>query len=520
MQKCQSLKRFTTLAVLITISLGFFINATKGAMFPKASDMAKSTVTDGSALSPCAQQIFKSKPEITPRTHLKDSKSGYDKLYAKIQESIKEGNVIHVEDGESDDLWQNILGILRGVVPKKVFLHGGYWKLRKECARIMWKYFQDRFNIKMPEIMTLHANTIGSFTDFDRAEGPMLVKDQIENLRAASLDLNTKEYRDELKKAEESLRKTLKENKFTTIFLKTAPAGLVDILKKFEKKVAIIWTGPVERIPDPSSWLIKYNYLQAPEEGDRLLAMGVPIIITSPWIANARMNAIVDKQSMKKYRNLLPQGSMFVPTDTTFHGFDNLETIQLHENRIFSNYIFALADALQDKMEQMDKNAEKAKDDKLVEISNNLYLNKADRKKEIEAAESNYLYATRLPRRWKELKKGNTIYKIFREFCPVDQAIQVVSDPHLKDSVREVVEVGMKRPNRDPKEKKIHVWPESGTGIFIISQMFTHELERQIQFVIDWMDKGKEEKIDLQTPLELSTLFELRQKWGYPSSAK
>ncbi|KAA1077894.1 hypothetical protein PGT21_023222 [Puccinia graminis f. sp. tritici] len=497
----QLLRRLIGLTMVIAISLGILISATEVGLASEAIGMTKST--DRLDLSPCAQQIFESN-RGGAADHLKASKIRYDKLHAKIQKSITDGNFIHVEDGESDDLWQNILGIMRGLVPTKVFLHGGYWKVREKCAHVMWDYFCAVFGIKKPEILLLHANKKGSFQPFDNAEGNGLLKvEDIEDLKDSSLDLTKEEYKEKVEQAGNSLRETLKNNDFTTIALKTAPAGLVDIIEEFKDKVAIIWTGPVERKPKSSSWVIKYNYYQAPVEGDRLLAMGVPIIITSPWIANARMNAIVDKQFMSAYRALLPKDTSFLPTDLSFPGFKNLANISVGQSAKFSQYIFSLADGLREKMFDLNKTLTKQLQSDKEDIHHQ-NLSKGDLEKALKKAEDTYFSQTLLAKRWEKLSSLNTEDRIFREFCPVDHAVQVVSDPALKECVGEVVEVEMKRPDPAGDKLAIEVKPKLGSDIFIISQIFSPPLEDQIQHVIDWMAGGEKPK-DLLTASSTQT---------------
>ncbi|KAI9630692.1 hypothetical protein KEM48_013720 [Puccinia striiformis f. sp. tritici PST-130] len=322
----------TSLTIVATISFKIFVNA-----LPSLGEVSEaigvSKATNELKMSPSAEQMFKCNPGVDPASHLESSRMRFDELHTKIQGSLDRGNLIHVEDGESDDLWQNVLGIKAGLVPEMVLLHG--------------------------EILPLHGNTKGSLQPFDHAEGTglpggagLLDASEIEKLKEGSIDLDHADYKSKIESTRQRFRETLDKNDFTTIALKTAPAGLVDIIEEFKHKVAIIWTGPVERQPATSSWGIKYNYYQAPLEGDKLLDMGVPIIAVSTWLGNARMNAIVDKQYMSAYRALLPKGTTFLPTDDSFLGFDNLAKIPTNPKAKFSHYVFSLADGLKEKMIQ------------------------------------------------------------------------------------------------------------------------------------------------------------------------
>ncbi|PLW20116.1 hypothetical protein PCASD_16629 [Puccinia coronata f. sp. avenae] len=66
------------------------------------------------------------------------SRASFDVLHKEIHMSVSKGNIVHVEDGEADDLWHNLLGIQQGLIPQLVLLSGGYYKLQEKCAHIMW----------------------------------------------------------------------------------------------------------------------------------------------------------------------------------------------------------------------------------------------------------------------------------------------------------------------------------------------------------------------------------------------
>ncbi|KAH9454141.1 hypothetical protein PSHT_01384 [Puccinia striiformis] len=487
----QSLRRLTSLAIATSISLKSSISATAFDVAPEAIELTKSDT--GLELSPNAKQIFKPNP-MDAEAHLKTSRMRYDELHVKIQKSVTEGKLIHVEDGEGDDLWQNILGVRKGMTPNKVFLHGGYWKVREECANIMWDHVVNTFGIEKPEIMTLHGSTHGSLQAFDHAEGGGLIEPSvIKDLQQSSLDLGHEDYVKKVDKAHQSLRETLNNNDFTTIALKTAPAGLVDIIEEFKDKLAIIWTGPVERAPRLSSWETKYNYYQAPEEGDKLLDMKVPIVIVSPWMGNARMNSIVDKEFMPRYRSLLPKDAPYVPTDDSFPGFNNLANIQ-NPNAKFSNYVFHLADGLRDQI-TTSAHEKGAVYDKEVEDLLSKNLGREELEKGLEAINMKRS-RLHLGHRWITLSQLNTKDKTFREFCPVDHAVQLVTDPGMKDSVKEVIEVEMKRPDKFNNEYAIDVRPKQGSNVYIISQMDSGLLEEEVQSMVGWMADG-EKPMDL-----------------------
>ncbi|KAA1066646.1 hypothetical protein PGT21_021187 [Puccinia graminis f. sp. tritici] len=510
----QASRRLTSLAIVTTLSLGTFISA---GMFRKASegiDMTKSN--KWSDLSPTAQQIFNPNPGEAA-DHLKASKIRYDKLHTKIQRSLAKGNLIHVEDGEGDDLWQNLLGIMENTTPTKVFLHGGFWKLRDACAHAMWDYNRETFGITKPEIMTLHGSFGKGLQSFDHAEGKRLLSEEdIQNLKAASLDLNNHEYLKRIDEATKSLKETLKNNDFTTIALKTAPAGLVDIIEEFKHKVAIIWTGPVERVPKSSTWETKYNYYQAPEEGDKLLDMKVPIVIVSPWTGNARMSAIIDKKFMPQYRALLPKGTIYIPTDLSFPGFHDLASMRLKPTSKFSYYIFALAEGLRDRMIES-ANVKAADLDAEEELIRSQDLSNAEFKEKREDINMRRASQLHLGFRWKRFRDMDTVDSVFREFCPVDHAVQFVTDPKMKQYVKEVVEVRINRPDKVVRKYQVDVTAERGTNVYIISQMDSKLLESKTQSMISWMATG--EKSFNPATTNWQDVYGTRALKGLPSSS-
>ncbi|KAH9454140.1 hypothetical protein H4Q26_015076 [Puccinia striiformis f. sp. tritici PST-130] len=486
----------TSLTIVATISFKIFVNA-----LPSLGEVSEaigvSKATNELKMSPSAEQMFKCNPGVDPASHLESSRMRFDELHTKIQGSLDRGNLIHVEDGESDDLWQNVLGIKAGLVPEMVLLHGGYWRLRERCANVMWDYFCVPSGLKKPEILPLHGNTKGSLQPFDHAEGTglpdgtdLLDASEIEKLKEDSIDLDHADYKSKIESTRQRFRETLDKNDFTTIALKTAPAGLVDIIEEFKHKVAIIWTGPVERQPATSSWGIKYNYYQAPLEGDKLLDMGVPIIAVSTWLGNARMNAIVDKQYMSAYRALLPKGTTFLPTDDSFLGFDNLAKIPTNPKAKFSHYVFSLADGLKEKMiqrYQVLSNTFQSDAQKIQALG----LGEVETQEAIQKARAEYEKKALLGIRWSTLSAQDTGGNIFREFCPVDHSVQIVTDKGMKEALGEVMEVEMKRPDRDPKNWAIDVSPKKDTNVFLVTQIYSEPLESKVQDVINWMAEGE-----------------------------
>ncbi|PLW20922.1 hypothetical protein PCANC_03878 [Puccinia coronata f. sp. avenae] len=106
------------------------IKASKAIMSKKA--------TSGSHLSPCARNLFTMNQNVDSKVHLQKSRASFDVLHKEIHMSVSKGNIVHVEDGEADDLWHNLLGIQQGLIPQLVLLSGGYYKLQEKCAHIMW----------------------------------------------------------------------------------------------------------------------------------------------------------------------------------------------------------------------------------------------------------------------------------------------------------------------------------------------------------------------------------------------
>ncbi|KNZ45287.1 hypothetical protein VP01_829g3 [Puccinia sorghi] len=443
-----------------------------------------------SHLSPSSHQLFTYNQKVDPAAHLEASQAKYEDLQIKIHKSVTEGKLIHVEDGEADDLWHDLLVVQQGVTPQMVLLSGGYYKVRAKCANIIWDYLAEKSGIKKPKIMTVYASTGGGLQTFDKAEGTGLLEvSEIMKLKEESLNLNHQEYLEEVNQARESLRKTLQQNDFTTIALKTSPAGILDIIEEFKHKVAVIWTGPVDRLPNSPSWAIKFNYSKAPEAGDDLLDIGVPIIMVSPKVGNGRMHSIVDKQFMAKNLELLRKFNAFLPTDQSFAGFDRLANIALDPNAKFSHYIFSLADSLRDQMINAAQQTEKALDIEAAQFKRE--LQGEELRKKLDYIDVQRTLKLPLGQRWEALKAENTPDSIFREFCPVDQTLQLVSDPEMKNTVTQVVEVEMKRLDKDNDKLKIQVKPKQGSNLFLITQIDTKPLEAKNQSVIKWMADGE-----------------------------
>jgi len=484
--RLELVRELTKLVMVTTMLLRNFTPAV--GLIREASDVDKATA--GFHLSPSTQQLFESNKEVDPATHLEASNTKLDKLKIKIHKSMTEGKFIHVEDGEGDDLMHDLLVVQQGVAPQMVLLSGGYHKVRARCNHEMWDYLAEKSGIPKPPVMTVHGSTGDDLKTFDQAEGTGLLESaEIKRLQEESRNLEDPEYVQEVKQARKSLREILHRNDFTTIALKTSPVGILDIINEFKHKVAVIWTGPVDRLPNSLDWATKFNYAKAPEAGDDLLDIGVPLILVSPKVGNGRMHSIVDKQFMPQNLELLRKFHAFLPTDQSFAGFDNLANIPLDPNAKLSHYIFSLADSLRDEMIRTASETELAlKKDEDYYLR---HLQGEELKEKLAYLDVQRTLKLMLGNRWAIMKEGNTPDSIFREICPVDQTLQLLIDPEMMKSVTQVVEVEMKRLDKVNDKLKIQVKPKQGTNIYLITQIDTTPLEAKIQTLINWMAGGE-----------------------------
>ncbi|PLW20103.1 hypothetical protein PCASD_16630 [Puccinia coronata f. sp. avenae] len=224
--------------------------------------------------------------------------------------------------------------------------------------------------------MTIFADSGDGLQTFDHVEGTSLLSpDEIKRLKEESKSLSGIQYLHAVEEARKSLQKMLHENDFTTIALKTAPSEITEVLKAYKHKVAVIWTGPVDKLPNSENWATKYNYAIAPEASDRLLEIGVPIVAVSPSVGNAKMNAIVDQHFMPQIFDFkLNSRKAFLPTDDSFPGFHDLATIPPDVQAKFSNYIIPLADSLTERMI-----ADAGKQKAILDYKEKILNKKADR---------------------------------------------------------------------------------------------------------------------------------------------
>ncbi|PLW10831.1 hypothetical protein PCANC_23335 [Puccinia coronata f. sp. avenae] len=500
-----ALKELASSAMLTMLMLKSFTSAA-GIMTEDIK--SEEAVTTGS-LSPSARNIFEMNANVDPEAHLKESRTRFDDLHKKIHKSVSEGHIVHVEDGEADDLWHDLLEIQQGLTPQLVLLSGGYYKLRAKCANDMWDYFARKFGIEKPKLATVYANTGDALQNFDHVEGTGLLSPQeIETLKEESSSLSNVEYRHAVEEAQHSLQKILEENDFTTIAVKTTPAEILDLLEAYKHKVAIIWTGPVDKMPNSDDWATKFNFVKAPKAGDRLLETGVPIVAVSPSFGNARMHSIVDQKFMQQMVKYKREDKAFLPTDDSFPGFKNLASIAPDTQAKFSNYIISLADSLTKRMiadaakkeaalNEKERALNQMKEKALINGKPDLVLQYEE---EIKQIGYQRVLALALPNRWSKLARDNTDERKFREFCPVDQTLQLVTDPEMKESLKEVIEVEMKRPDTtDGSKRTIGVKPKPNSNIFLVTQVDTGRLEDKIQSIIDWMAQGEKPNPRLHT---------------------
>lgn len=456
--------------------------------------------------------------------HMESSRNRFIELQTKVQRAIADRRFLHIEDGESDDIWHNEIEARTGVTPPKVFLVGGYHKVRRACAIQYWQDICKRNDVEIPHIMTM-AGTMEGHSAFDKAEGAELLESsEISRLQAESLNPTDKEYLQSTQEAKEELEKMLKENDFTVLLLKSAPpAGLANILKKYEHKFAIIWAGPVREIRESGLYEVRYNYYRAPKEADELLKLKAPTIIMSNLLDNTDMNSIVDQRLLGWYKS-------FVKTSSSFEGFENLMDVPKDkETNLFWFYITHLARKMKEKLIE-DYRQEKAR---LKEKEKTVESNAAAEMMRLEARLKEVRGTHQVPLKLEENQKqepspnpkeqeeillkqqavrhqlkaalleiqqerdsklplGRRMLKLskinpnFLEYCPLDQTLLVLTDPLLNKDLEEVIEVSMKRPVQDQNSRGITIKPQFGGNNFIISSFKSTGLQDSIQKTINF----------------------------------
>ncbi|MBW0479601.1 hypothetical protein O181_019316 [Austropuccinia psidii MF-1] len=444
--------------------------------------------SDGS-LTFSAKHLYLSSPKIyfSPSEYLKISDKNFQALCQKIDDSIKAGNLVHMEDGEQDDHFQNGLGALRGRVPQMLLLRGGVWQIRLETSQKVWEQYSQKLGVGMPEIMTMHGELEEKkLADFDRVEGSGLISDDRRRAFLQSQS-DTSQYKNEVKKAKDALFRLLDGNKFTTIVLKTAPTGLAEIIEtvpKFKEKVAIVWTNPVG-MRELGGYVGRFNYNQDRQASKRLIELGIPIIAASHRVGQAKMSAMVDESVMPIFKKISQE-------KVNFNGFKNLNKMKTSNGLISKNF-----EATASRFEKL-KIAKWQAQEKSLSAEKAQLLNKeaSSLDPELERINDQLNLADKsLGAKWYRIRQELPENQSFREYCSVDQYAEVVLDEEIrKESVLQVLQARLKVIEISPTDHVIQpilTGQNDEANVFILTNIDSGMLAEQHQKLFDWLANGE-----------------------------
>ncbi|KAA1073944.1 hypothetical protein PGTUg99_025863 [Puccinia graminis f. sp. tritici] len=464
--------------------------------------------TQRNEISPVGQALLRNHEESNAKEFLQSSKARFDDLGERITESVNNGHLIYIEDGEGDDHWQSLLGALDQIVPEMVVHRGGYYKVRKDLTEKVWENFHQVAERKKPIISPIHgARPDDRLGVFDKLEG--IPEDdpksgRLEELRHESF--NAKELAAEIKKTRQQLLRRLQRNKFTTIVTKCSPTGLAELIveAKAEKRVAIVWTGFTRFEPKDKSFEVKFNVRKDLEASKALLALNLPTVITTPRLQNSKLGAIVAEEIARVFAPLSRD------VEDTYGGFKGLHGLVSPRQGTFGHLLAKSHDLFRNSRIDDSRQDEhtlselKAKEAMQLEVSNER-INKLENTLQfsqgkkwdtiMKAIETERRKAIELNRPELMIPPGAPL----RDFCPIDQYAHVIlKDSLRKESVKEVITTHVRLSSDN---SRFEISPSADSNVHIVTMFDANPLAADIQNSLFYIAHG--EPLQRQKYLEI-----------------